>query len=193
MLFKDLDENVQDRLIAEYHDKQTADFWWFYDDEIKYAWEAIAKELGATLDYEYSLCSYSYTKLDDIDYDILALEGKRAYAYIYTHWIEPHIDYKTFSKHGKCRKSNIIRTWWGLPYTGTTCDNVMWEAWKDYVERFNLPKLWKKQMTVAYFIEILEAHMIKYVLDEADYYSSDECAIDYLSEHDYDEEGNEIA
>jgi hypothetical protein len=191
---------VQKKLIADYHERQTSDFWWFFEDEIKYAWQAIAEVIGAKLDYEYSLCSYSYTHLNDIDDDILRLKNNRAISYIYNNWIEPYLASEKTHKYRRDGEMLIeiehiskISKYYNCPFTGTIYDNALMDAYKDFLDRFKLEKAYSGQMTVGYFVEILEAHMTRFVLADAEYQASDECAIEYLSAYEYNEEGEKIA
>jgi hypothetical protein len=187
MLFEELTIDMQDRLIEEYRQQQTQDFWWFFDEEIKYSYQEIAKMLGCKLDYEYSLCSCSWTELIGIDDDVRELSGSRAIAYIYRHWIEPHQPAKIYRKGDKTRTSAIKHDYFDL--TGMWCDQPVMMAWKDFVDEMRHDIT----LDVADYIDRLEHHMTKLVVDEAEYNDSDDGIREYLEQFDYDEDGNQVA
>ena len=192
--FEDLPEEVKDKLIKEERSCEDDWFWDFFDDEIKFSWKAIADVFNAKLDYEYSLCGNSYTKLKtNLEEEVLSLEDNRAMAYIWNNWIEPNLKGRYYSMSHKERRSNI-KMEFDCPFTGVYCDNVLWDAWEEWIKEYRRCAKKGSYVDVDDFIHILEGAMTKVVTDEAEYKVSDEYISEEIaSREDFYFEDGEIA
>ena len=174
--FEELPEEVQEKLVEKSQNKEDAFFWDFFEDEIRLSWEAIADLMGCNLDYSYSLCSYSYTKLAGREYeDFWELSGVRAMAYIWNNWIEPNLQGKYLGHKKNTSEftpiySKLTRLF-NCPFTGCIWDGVLITAWTLF--KFDLQHGHKK-LTVADFKEMLEQEMTSQVMQEAEYRTSKE-------------------
>ena len=150
-------------------------FWEFSEDQ-KDAFFKMADVLGFQItDYEYSLCSYSYTKLDVRDEELYAMGTRRTMAYVYNNWIKPYLTAPTKLQRKMQYGGLSLGEMWNCPFSGMGYDYVLIEAFEDFVETAKIGKrLYGRELNFGDFMRILGEHMTREVISEAEYRDSDE-------------------
>ena len=148
------------------------------------------KAIAGAMNCGYDIDSYNHVAMYfDNEYaeEILNLEGKRAYAYIWNNFIEPNIKPKYIcgckindKLHYKCVGKDSISYYskvtkgFDCPFTGYCADMLLWDAWESFKKDFT------KDTSVVNFISEVEYTIGRFLDDEDDYYYSDDYIKDII-------------
>jgi hypothetical protein len=151
-------------------------------------------EVGYSGDY----VKFNKSNMDD---DILILTGVRALKYVWNNWIEGTLKGKVYGELFPCEKSeehpngteykrynSKATLTWDCPFTGTTYDYPLWEAWKAMQEGVKTGE----DLTVEDFLSDLESRLLKEFQTEMEYRNSDEYIDEeiIINEYEFYEDGS---
>ena len=159
--FEELSEKAKKTAIENVRNERTT-------DQIPWAEENTnsIKAIAEAMNCDYDIDSYNHVSMcfnNEYAEEILALEGKRAYAYIWNNFIEPNIKSKYIcgckingKLHYKCVSKDSISYYskvtkeFNCPFTGYCADMILWDAWESFKKDFT------KDTNVVNFISEVE-------------------------------------
>lgn len=123
-------------------------------------------------------------------YDIAALHGSRAMAYIYNNWIMPNMKGKYYATPGEWINGAYTYTHthskctfeFSCPFTGYGMDDCLIDAYKKFCECVRINPLFD----IGDFINILSECVSECLQNDYDYSISDECIAELLTANGYE-------
>lgn len=194
--FDELDELAKDKVRDGWRANSIPFDGW--DEETRESIEAISEALSTTYEYGEDYCNL-YT--DNIDIDVLELQGVRALAYVENNYITPNEKGKYYSTagytddagkyHYKYRHSNCTMEF-SCPFTGFCLDNSMDEALRKFKNELRVGNA----PTVEDYIHMVEEILSRDLLSDYEYRASDEYIDEEIAANNkdgwYTEDGEEV-
>ena len=189
--FNELSDEAKEKAI-EAHRYDFVNGW---SDENWASIQAIAKACSLeVVSNNYNDTGFSRFVLEVNDYnnyyDIAALRGRRAVAYIYNNWIKPNINGKYYATPGKWINGVYTYTHtrskctfeFSCPFTGYCVDDCLIHAYKKFCEYVRINPLFD----VGDFVDVLSECVSEFLQNDYNYSISDENIAELLTANNYE-------